>query len=99
MIFCSNILINHYTDKCATGPVHLVSLEILNFPGHDIVLPGKGSAQDGVMIRMDLVASYTGIHAVAVQCDQALIARARLRYFGAGSVRGNLAGRRPPGPE
>ncbi|MCX6559205.1 MAG: PKD domain-containing protein [Candidatus Aminicenantes bacterium] len=86
MIFCSNILINHYADQCAAGPVHLVSLEILNFPGHDIILPGKGSSQDGVMIRKDLVAAYAGIYAVAVQCDQALIARARLRYFGAGSV-------------
>ena len=88
LIFCHNIKISHYRDSCAAGPIQLTSLEILNFPGHDVIMPGKSSraAEGGVNINLNMAALYNGIHAVAVTCDKALIARARLRYFGKGSV-------------
>ena len=88
LIFCHNIKISHYRDSCAAGPIQLTSLEILNFPGHDVIMPGKSQqgAEGGVNINPNMAALYNGIHAVAVTCDKALIARARLRYFGKGSV-------------
>ncbi len=84
LVYCNNLAIDTYQDTCALGPLNLVSLEILDFPGHSIAKSG-GSGQDGFLtLRKDLLA--LGIDAIAVTCDTALHARAKLTYFGTGDA-------------
>jgi PKD repeat protein len=91
MIYCTNVLISSYDDLCAKGPLHLASLEIVNFPEHDIKMPGADPSQKGITIRKDLIAAMSGIYAIALPCDLALFAHARLRYYGKGAIQLNWA--------
>jgi len=85
LVYCNNLSINPYQDTCALGSLNLVSLEILDFPGHDILQPGS-STQTGIHINTALIKAMPGIDAVAVTCDTALFAHAQLTYFGAGDA-------------
>ncbi len=83
LLFCGTVEVADWTDLCATGPLNLQTVEILNFPGHDIIPPGS-SQTSGIHINQAALAF--GIHALAVPCDEALYARGRLAYFGRGDA-------------
>jgi PKD repeat protein len=85
MVYCKTLAVNPYQDACALGPLNLVSVRILDFPGHDILSPQSASTE-GIRVRADLIAAMAGVDAVAVTCDTALHARAELTYFGRGDA-------------
>ncbi len=95
MIFCQTVTIDEKADPCALGPLQLVSIEIIDFPGHKNMESGNLTAQTD-LFNKDNQEPAQGVHAqtnidlgyeaFAVTCDQFLSGVARLTYFGKGKA-------------
>ncbi|MDD5564549.1 MAG: hypothetical protein PHQ91_12630, partial [Thermoanaerobaculaceae bacterium] len=86
MLYCSTLTITVREDTRATGPLHLDSIAVTSFPGHDQEAGAGGrrarpTPQPAAMM-------VAGAPPVSVSdCDESLTAQATLRYYGKGKVR------------
>jgi hypothetical protein len=88
MIYCRPVTIEPYRDKCVNQPISLAGIEIIDFPGHSLMIKTDGKKPGGINLKQGQSEAYVkqGIDAVAVTCDTALYAKAELTYFGTGFV-------------
>ncbi len=65
MVFCHRVTIDPVEDTVATGPLHLVSVPVTSFPGHDpkqtatVVLPAQASTCDD-SLQAEATLTYYG---------------------------------------
>jgi hypothetical protein len=81
MIYCTTLTITTREDTRATGPLHLDSIAVTDFPGHEPPAAGAAGPQGAALM-------VPGRPPVKVStCDEALTAQGALRYYGRGKVR------------
>jgi hypothetical protein len=88
MIFCQPVTIQPYRDTCVDKPLNLLGIEIIDFPGHSLMIKVGGKKPGDINLKPSQAKDYAAkqIDAVAVSCDTALYAVAELTYFGTGFV-------------
>ena len=86
MIFCGTKTITNREDLAASGPLHLVSVKITGFPGHDVQKSGRNmqAVRPGTASNN---APASQVAARASSCDEALQADGELSYYGTGKAR------------
>ncbi len=86
MLYCNTLTITTREDTRATGPLHLDSIAVTSFPGHDQEA-GAGGRRARPTPRPAAM-MVPGAPPVSVSdCDESLTAQATLRYYGKGKVR------------
>jgi hypothetical protein len=81
MIYCSTLTVTTREDFRASGPLHLDSIAVTGYPGHEP--PSQRRGESGRPTLM-----VAGPAPVKVSdCDESLTAQATLRYYGKGKVR------------
>jgi PKD repeat protein len=89
MIYCRPVTIEPYRDTCVDQPISLTDIEIIDFPGHSLMIKTDGQKPPGgINLKQGQSEEYAKqlIDAVAVTCDTAFYAKAELTYFGTGFV-------------
>ncbi len=86
MLYCNTLTITNREDTRASGPLHLDSIAVTSFPGHE---PETAKRGRGVRPTPQPAAlMVAGPAPVKVSdCDESLTAQATLRYYGKGKVR------------